>query len=109
MSFITFIYKVGKSPKTYYGKYWSEYISDDHEGLDNEVRSELQRALHTYRQQKSERPVSKPKVIIGVLAFVSDEYVPAYSTENEIKCFDFYRTYDKKIYINGRLNGARIK
>ena len=34
MPFITFIYKVGKNYKTYYGKYCFDYISDDHEGLD---------------------------------------------------------------------------
>ena len=38
MPFITFIYKVGKNSKTYYGKYCFDYISDDHEGLDNEVK-----------------------------------------------------------------------
>ena len=38
MPFITFIYKVGKNHKTYYGKYCFDYISDDHEGLDNEVK-----------------------------------------------------------------------
>ncbi len=39
MPFITFIYKVGKNYKTYYGKYCFDYISDDHEGLDNEVEN----------------------------------------------------------------------
>jgi hypothetical protein len=40
MSFITFIYKVGKNPKTDYGKYCFDSISDDHEGLDEEVSIE---------------------------------------------------------------------
>ena len=39
MPFITFIYKVGKINKTYYGKYCFDYISDDHEGLDNIVKN----------------------------------------------------------------------
>jgi hypothetical protein len=38
MPFITFIYKVGNNPKTYYGKCCMEYISDDHERLDTEVK-----------------------------------------------------------------------
>ena len=41
MPFITFIYKVGKNPKIYYGKYCIDYISDDHDGLDNEVKYTL--------------------------------------------------------------------
>ena len=32
MTFITFIYKIGK--RNYYGK----YMSDDHEGLDDQIR-----------------------------------------------------------------------
>ena len=44
MTFITFIYKVGKNPKTYYVKYCFDYISDDHEVLDNEVKYFLNKA-----------------------------------------------------------------
>jgi hypothetical protein len=43
MPFITFIYRVGKNQKTYYCKYCSDYISDDHEGLDIEVKYILKR------------------------------------------------------------------
>ena len=32
--FITFIYKIGKNQRAYYGKYATDSISDDHEGLD---------------------------------------------------------------------------
>ena len=51
MSFITFIYKVGKNYKTYYGKYCFDYISDDHEGLDNEVKDILITGLNKYRKK----------------------------------------------------------
>ena len=53
MPFITFIYKVGKNPKTYYGKYCFDYISDDHEGLDNEVKYILKQSLNQYRTQNN--------------------------------------------------------
>ena len=99
MPFITFIYKVGKN-KTYYGKYCVDYISDDHDGLDNEVRYELIKGLNEYRKQKNIKKIKS--ILIGVLSFSSDNIIPIYSM-NEKKCFDFYYDYDKKIYINGKL------
>jgi hypothetical protein len=101
MPFITFIYKVGKNPKTYYGKYCSDYISDDHEGLDNEVKYILKQSLTQYRKQNNKKIISK--LMIGILSFSSNEDTPTYSTNNEIQCFDFYKSYDEKIYINGKL------
>ena len=102
MAFITFIYKVGNNNKTYYGKYCADYISDDHNGLDNEVKYELKRGLNKYRKQNNIQKI-RSKIIIGILSFSSDNFIPTYSSDNEIKCFDFYRDYDDKIYINGKL------
>ena len=101
MPFITFIYKVGKNYKTYYGKYCVDYISDDHEGLDNEVKDVLIKALNKYSKKNNKK--LKSKIIIGILSFSSNDIIPTYSTDNEIKCFDFYYNYDDKIYINGKL------
>lgn len=102
MPFITFIYKVGKNSKTYYGKYCSDYISDDHEGLDNEVKYILKQSLNKYRKQNNIQKI-KSKLMVGILSFSSSETTPTYSTDNEIKCFDFYKKYDEQIYINGKL------
>jgi hypothetical protein len=102
MPFITFIYKVGKNYKTYYGKCCFDYISDDHEGLDNEVKDILIQGLNEYRK-KNNIPELKSKIIIGILSFSSNSIIPTYSTDNEIKCFDFYYNYNNKIYINGKL------
>ena len=102
MPFITFIYKVGKNYKTYYGKYCFDYISDDHEGLDNEVKDILITGLNEYRRKKNIQNL-KTKIVIGILSFSSDNIIPTYSTDNEIKCFDFYYDSDNKIYINGKL------
>jgi hypothetical protein len=102
MPFITFIYKVGKNNKTYYGKYCANYISDDHEGLDNEVKCILIQGINEYRRQK-EIPKMTSKIIIGILSFSSNNIVPTYSSSDEIKCFDFYCDYDNKIYMNGKL------
>jgi len=102
MPFISFIYKVGNNNKRYYGKYCADYISDDHEGLDNEVKYILIKGLNTYRKQNNIQKI-KSKVIVGILSFSSDTIIPTYSSNNEIKCFDFYCDYDNKIYINGKL------
>jgi len=102
MPFITFIYKVGKNYKTYYGKCCFDYFSDDHEGLDNVVKNILIKGLNEYRKKNNIQKL-KIKIIIGILSFSSDDIVPTYSTDNEIKCFDFYYNYDNKIYINGKL------
>ena len=102
MPFITFIYKVGKNDKTYYGKYCFDYISDNHEGLDNEVRHILKKGLNEYRKKNNIQKL-KTKIIIGILSFSSNNIIMPYSTVKEIKCFDFYYNYDDKIYINGKL------
>ena len=101
MPFITFIYKVGKNYKTYYGKYCFDYISDDHEGLDNEVKYILIKGLNEYRKNNNMKEF-KSNIIIGILSFSSNDNIPIYSTDDEIKCFDFYRNYDGKIFINGK-------
>jgi hypothetical protein len=102
MTFITFIYKVGNNNKTYYGKYCSDHISDDHYGLDNIVKYELKKGLNKYRKQNNIQKI-RSKIIIGVLSFSSNDFILPYSSDNEIKCFDFYRDYHNKIYINGKL------
>ena len=105
MTFITFIYKIGNNSKTYYGKYVTDYVSDDHEGLDSEVKYELINGINRYRNKKA-LPKLHSKIHIGVLSFSSNEYIPVYSTKNEINCFDFYfieEGSEKQIYINGKL------
>ena len=102
MPFITFIYKVGKNPKTYYGKCCFDYISDDHEGLDNEVKYILKQSLNKYRKQNNIQKI-KSEIMIGVLSLSANEIIPTYSTDNEIKCFDFYKNYDDQTYINGKM------
>ena len=102
MIFITFIYKVGKNPKTYYGKCCFDYISDDHEGLDNEVKYILKHSLNKYRKQNNIQKI-KSKIMIGILSLSANEIIPTYSTNDEIKCFDFYKNVDGQMYINGNL------
>jgi hypothetical protein len=76
----------------YYGKYCFDHISDDHEGLDVQVRNILSQGL-----------ISMTDVHVGVLSFSNDNDIPTYSSEDEIKFFDYYYTYDRKIYVDGKL------
>ena len=52
MPFISFFYKIGHHPKIYYGKYYARYISDDHEGLDLEVKYLLEHSVEIYKKSK---------------------------------------------------------
>lgn len=102
MPFITFIYKVGKNYNTYYGKYCFDYISDDHEGLDDLVKNILLKGLNEYRAKKNIQKL-KTNIIVGILSFSSNDNIPTDSTDDEIKCFDFYYQNYDKIYINGKI------
>ena len=104
--FITFIYRIENNPKTYYGKYCTDYISDDHEGLDQEVSYRLLSGINKYRKQKKEEKITENNINIGVLSFSWNRYIPVYSSDKEIKCFDFYYENndngDETFYINGK-------
>ena len=101
--FISFIYRIGNQNKTYFGKYVTEYISDDHNGLDTEVEYELRYALNEYnKMQKLPELDKKIKITIGIISFSSNEYIPTHSTNGEIHCFNFYRTYKNELFVNGK-------
>lgn len=104
MMFISFIYRInGDHAHTYHGKYIRDYISDDHDGLDKEVLGTLLWALNTDRKANGLSPLLKTQVMVGVVAFVNDEYVPVFSSSREIACFDFYSDVEHKVYIRGNL------
>jgi predicted secreted protein len=106
MPFITFIYKIGRNKKIYYGKYVCDYISDDHEGLDDEIRPKVLQGINDFRKKNN---ISKEIkfILIGILSFSSDKYIPLYSSNKEIKCFNFYyKKHDnnkEEIYVNGNI------
>lgn len=104
MTFITFIYRIGNNNKTYYGKYITDYISDDHEGLDLEVTTSLIEGINKYRAKKA-LPKLHSKINLGIMSFSSNRYIPVYSSDKEITCFDFYcieENNKQTIYINGK-------
>ena len=101
--FITFIYRIGTH--TYYGKYETDYISDDHNGLDTEVRYELLSGINRFREKHGKEKLKQIK--IGVMSFSDSERMLTDSTKKEIECFDFYHIKygykPGKTYINGHL------
>jgi hypothetical protein len=62
----------------------------------------VKKGLNQYRTQNNMQKI-KSKLIIGILSFSSNSFIPTFSTDKEIKCFDFYKKYDKQTYINGKL------
>ena len=106
MAFITFIYRVGNNRKIFYGKYVADSISDDHEGLDVEIKPTVIEGINAYRKQMG-LPKLNRKISIGILSFSLNVYISTYSSDQEIKCFDFYhKQYTLKkneTYINGKL------
>jgi hypothetical protein len=108
MSFITFIYKLENCDIKYYGKYCFDYISDDHEGLDLEVQHVLLKGINKHRKRNNmEKLTAADQIDIGILCFARNQYIPVYSTDREIRCFDFYcEDYERiptKYYVNGEL------
>ncbi len=89
MPFVSFIYKIGDDPKTYYGKWNFTYISDDHEGLDTEIMSLLE---YAYKLKNVFR--------VAIIGFSAHKYFD-YASEKEISLFDFYCEEEKTYYING--------
>lgn len=104
MPFITFFYRIGK--RTYYGKCDLERVSDDHEGLDDEVHPRVVKGIAAFREQQNLPPLTET-VRIGVLSLSFDHVIPTYSSEKEIEAFDFYYQEDghwrSKTYVNGKL------
>ena len=104
MIIITFIYKIGRHPKTYYGKYITEYIADDHDGLDIEILPVLIASINLFRTYKK-LPRLKTVPQIGIISCSDESNYLNYASSNEINCFDFYYVkFEKKypyIYING--------
>jgi hypothetical protein len=107
MPFITFIYRIGPNKKFFYGKYVCDDISDDHEGLDNEILPTVIDGINEYRKQKGLSKLLNKNFSLGILSFSTNIYIPTDSSDNEIECFDFYHKSfiyrQDETYVNGKL------
>lgn len=108
MIFITFIYRFENDSNTYYGKYLTNYLSNDNDGLDNEVKNYLIKGIHKYRKKINTNYDIQINIKIGILSICLEDYVPFDSSKKEIECFDFYcinnnslTTKKLSYYING--------
>ena len=72
MPFVTFIYRIGHNNKVFYGKYVCDYISDDHEGLDNEIIDIVICGINEYRKKKGLHKINK-KIRVGILSLSAHE------------------------------------
>lgn len=102
---IAFIYKIKNVDKTFYGKYISDYMSDDHEGLDNEIKDILLDGINKYRKSKNIKKIKIKNLLIGVLSCMTNDNYLDYYSDDEIPCFDFYykKFKETQIYINGKI------
>jgi len=103
---ITFIYKIGRHPKTFYGKYITDYISDEHNGLDMEILPVLIASINLFRNYKK-LPRLKTIPQIGIMSCSDENNYLNYTSSNERNCFDFYYLKFEKnppyIYVNGNV------
>jgi hypothetical protein len=90
MPFISFFYKINDEPTKYYGKYCFDHISDDHEGLDVEVKYVLKSGINRHRVKCNLSKLRSNDIYVGVLSFSIDECIPTYSSNSEKQGFDFY-------------------
>ena len=93
--FITFIFTRSFRPgKTFYGKYYTDNISPDHDGLDEEIKPYLLRGISEYQklEQKSYLLPDdiKKMVHIGIISVSNYKSISIHSTSEERNCFDFY-------------------
>jgi hypothetical protein len=104
MPFITFIYRIENTEKTFYGKYICDDIPNNDEGLDMEIKPTIINGINEYRNKKGLAKLDK-KVCLGILSFSSDRYTYIYSSVEEINFFDFYYIHCygvSETYINGQ-------
>ena len=119
--YITFIFKLPNGPKaynTYYGKYHTDHILPEHEGLDEVIKPYLLKGINEYYKFELKQRLANPlhitefkeKVPIGIMSVSNDTDISIHSSNEEKHVFDFFCqnfTIDHKIslemYVFGKL------
>ena len=104
MPFISFFYKLKDDNTKYYGKYCFDHISNDHAGLDIEVKYILKSGLDRYRKKHNLPNLKSNDIYVGVVSFSINDFIPTHSSDDEKSGFDFYCDYSNGItmfYVNG--------
>jgi hypothetical protein len=107
--FISFIFRLNNT--TFYGKYYTDSISPDHEGLDEEIKPYLLKGISEYQLQEN-LPEVKENVHIGVISVCNEKHISIHSSNEERACFDFYfekYTINYKIVLKMYMFGKKIE
>ncbi len=113
--FITFIFKMNN--RIFYGKYYTDNISPDHTGLDEEVKPYLLKGISEYYKKKEENTKVLPEEIntnlhIGIMSVSNEKYIAIHSSDDEKYSFDFYcekYTINYKICVRMYMFGKLIE
>ncbi len=105
--FITFMFKFNNT--RYYGKYYTDNISPDHEGLDEVIKPYLIKGILLHYKQEDLLEIND-KLHIGIISVSHEKYIAIHSSNEERCSFDFYCerfniNYKEylKIYMFGKL------
>jgi len=91
--YITFMFII--LGNRYFGKYHTDNISPEHNGLDEEIRPYLLKGISEYNDKIERKPHILPeelskKVKIGIISVSNDTYISIHSSNEEKLVFDFY-------------------
>ena len=101
--FITFIFRLGESPETYYGKYVCEYVTScekENVCIDTYIRKIVIYGVDKYRLSRGFIPRDY-SVTVGILSICEENYIPFLFSDDETNCFDLYCVSEKKIHVFG--------
>ncbi len=93
MPTVVFMYSIKDSNEKFYGKYICDYISDDHNGLDQEILPTLYIGLNQHRKQLDLPLLLDDDISIGIISCSTNNNWLNYTSKDEYKFFDFYYIY----------------
>ena len=96
--FITFTYKIGQN--RYFGKYITDYIPPEHNGLDVIIKSMLHRGLEAYKEKYNLRRFND--VNVSILSVCDNPLAYSSSLEQFHSYFKRHNS-ELKIYITSDL------
>ena len=111
--FITFMFTLpnAKGNIKHFGKYYTDSILHEHEGLDVVVKPYLIKGLREFSEKKPTEEFIR-NIHIGVLSVSNCNTISIHSTDEEINSFDFYCekfTINQKVYLKIYMFGKLIE
>ena len=100
---VVFIYRIQNIDITYYGKYISDYFSDDVDLVEEEIFPFLLQHINEYRNKNNLESIKKEQLKIGIIT-LNINNVFWYSYKKDKDFFDFYYNNQEnknEVYICG--------